>query len=126
MQASYLISDNRPLTPDPCFLDFAALEQLVLLPARALGALEAAHQQKRDPYRDHKGQEICIRRKPMCQNAHKLPTRKYQLHHTASSPGSYLQERTPVCTLEACLVYHPVDWLDAAEISCVIGNKKRK
>jgi hypothetical protein len=46
-------------------LDFVPLEQLVLLTPRALGALQAANQQKRHPYRDQEGQQVGIRREPV-------------------------------------------------------------
>ena len=53
-------------------LDSVALEEVIFFAAGALGALEAAHQQNCDSYRDQDGQEIGIQHQPMSKDPHML------------------------------------------------------
>jgi hypothetical protein len=52
------------------------MEELVLFPAAALGALKAAHQKYRYAHRDQHGQNAFIRREPM----------RYVLHFQSPFP----------------------------------------
>jgi len=79
-------------------LDFAALEKLVLLTPRALGALQATNQKERHPYRDQEGQQIGIRRKPVSQFTHKLPVETNAAH----SKSHKTWVKTDVQPLESC------------------------
>ncbi len=51
-------------------LDFVALEQVVLLAATAVGALEAANEKHGDTHRDQHGEYVPVHSKPMDQAAH--------------------------------------------------------
>ena len=46
------------------------MEELILVAAAALGALQAAHQQHRHAYRDQHGKNAFVRRKPMRYGLH--------------------------------------------------------
>ena len=51
-------------------LHFVPAEDIVLLPAGALGATQAANQQNRHPGRHHQRQETPARQKPVNQTMH--------------------------------------------------------
>jgi hypothetical protein len=52
--------------------DLVAFKNVVLFPAGALGAFQAAHEQNGDSHRDQNRQEIGIHRQPMSKYAHTL------------------------------------------------------
>jgi hypothetical protein len=53
-------------------LDCSALEQFVFLPSWALGALQAANQEKGHACCDQEGKKVGIRGDPVSKNAHKI------------------------------------------------------
>lgn len=70
-----------------------ALEQVILLAARALRAFQAAHKQHRDPHRDQDGQEIRIRREPMYHAMHNFALRSYSAALTLYIGWTFFQRR---------------------------------
>ena len=62
MEASFPSSHARGLTVR---LHFAAMKELILFAAAALGALKAAHQKHRYACRDQHGQNAHVHREPM-------------------------------------------------------------
>jgi hypothetical protein len=79
------------------------IENVILVAAAALGALQATHQKYRYAYRDHHGKNASVRRKPMRYGLHFLvtipersgPLRRIALLNTTGSADNLDDTRSP-------------------------------